>query len=377
MSKRVLIVGAGPGGLATAMLLAKAGWRRHHFEKQPRVGGTDFADRERRLSLRLGPTFFLYPQVLQEIFHSVGRDLFLEVPMTKLDPQYRLVFGAGGELNARPDIEQMVAEITKLSPQDAQGFGGSWLTTGSSWRVVAPCLQVPFPGGRSLISLRLLKVLPFLKQWKSLHAELAGYFKDPRLQLASRSNRSIWACRRSSCPSWFSILSFLEYEYGIWHPTGGCNAITGRAWRGWPRIGVKIQLSSAVEELLFTGRRATGVRTRRVNSAPKPWWVNADFAHAMSRSCGGEPPPPPLERCDLARKRFSWLYVHVVTRRGGTLRPARAYNIYVTKDYRRNSTRSSNGPCCRKIRRFTLRIRFARFQHGAARPIARCTCYCR
>ena len=39
MSTRVLIVGAGPGGLATAMLLAKAGLEVTVLEKQPRVGG--------------------------------------------------------------------------------------------------------------------------------------------------------------------------------------------------------------------------------------------------------------------------------------------------------------------------------------------------
>lgn len=58
----------------------------------------------------LGPTFFVYPQILQEIFHEVGRDLYREVRMTKLDPQYRITFGAGGELNATPDLERMVAE---------------------------------------------------------------------------------------------------------------------------------------------------------------------------------------------------------------------------------------------------------------------------
>jgi phytoene desaturase len=28
------------------------------------------------------------------------------------------------------------------------------------------------------------------------------------------------------CPSLFSILSFLEYEHGVFHPIGGCGAVT-------------------------------------------------------------------------------------------------------------------------------------------------------
>ena len=87
MSKRILIVGAGPGGLAAAMLLAKAGVEVTIIEKQPRVGGRTSAIESDGYRFDLGPTFFLYPQILQEIFQAVGRDLFKEVPMTRLDPQ--------------------------------------------------------------------------------------------------------------------------------------------------------------------------------------------------------------------------------------------------------------------------------------------------
>ena len=66
-----------------------------------------------------GPTFFLYPRVLREIFADAGYDLDREVPMKRLDPQYRLVFGAGGELLATPDVERMERAIAAISPGDA------------------------------------------------------------------------------------------------------------------------------------------------------------------------------------------------------------------------------------------------------------------
>src|SRR5512135_2486333 len=122
MSKRVLIIGAGPGGLGTAMLLAKTGLDVTVIERQPRVGGRTSAIESDGYRFDLGPTFFLYPQILEEIFTAVGRDLHREVPMKKLDPQYRLTFGAGGDLLCRPDIEGMVTEIAKLAPADAPQF---------------------------------------------------------------------------------------------------------------------------------------------------------------------------------------------------------------------------------------------------------------
>src|SRR5918992_1211361 len=91
--RSVLIIGAGPGGLAAAVLLGRAGLDVRVVERLPRVGGRCSTVEARGFRFDLGPTFFLYPRVLERIYHLVGRDLRAEVPMVKLDPQYRLVFG--------------------------------------------------------------------------------------------------------------------------------------------------------------------------------------------------------------------------------------------------------------------------------------------
>ncbi len=335
MSKSVLVVGAGPGGLAAAMLLAKAGLRVTVIEKKPHVGGRTSAIEGNGFRFDLGPTFFLYPQVLQEIFAEVGRDLFQEVPMTRLDPQYRLFFGGGGQLLCAPDTERMVAEIAKLAPADAPRFRDFMSYNRVKLEKFAPCLQTPFPGWKSLLSARLLSVLPFLKPWKSLHAELAGYFRDPRLQLAFTFQSKYLGMSPFQCPSLFSILSFLEYEHGIWHPTGGCNAIPRAMARVAEQLGATIRLETAAEEILCTGRRATGVRTAQGDLQADAVVVNADFGHAMTRLVD-----PRLRRrwsdAHIARKRFScstfMLYLGVE----GRFDQLAHHNIYMTADYRRN-----------------------------------------
>jgi phytoene desaturase len=85
------------------------------------------------------------------------------------------------------------------------------------------------------------------------------------------------------CPSLFSILSFLEYEHGVWHPIGGCGAITAALARVAQRLGVELHLNQPVEEILFTGRRAVGVRTPIREYRADAIVVNADFARAMER----------------------------------------------------------------------------------------------
>lgn len=317
------------------MLLAKQGLEVTVLEKQPRVGGRTSAIEADGYRFDLGPTFFLYPQILQEIFQAVGRDMFKEIPMTRLDPQYRLIFGAGGELNATSDVERMVAEIAKLSPQDAPQFRRFMNENRAKLEKFAPCLQMPFAGWTSLLSMRLLMVLPFLKPWKSLHAELASYFQDPRLQLAFTFQSKYLGMSPFQCPSLFSILSFLEYEHGVWHPTGGCNAITRNMARVAEELGVTIKLNTPVQEVLFTGRRASGVRTAEGEMRADAVVVNADFAAAMTKLV------PNAQRRrwtdeKIAKKDFScstfMLYLGVE----GKFDQLAHHNIYVTKDYRRN-----------------------------------------
>ena len=122
MAKRVVIVGAGPGGLAAALLLARAGLRVTVLERRRQIGGRTSAIEADGFRFDTGPTFFLYPLALRRIFAAIGRDLDDEVPMVRLDPQYRLIFGTGGELLATPNLHRMEEQIGRLSTDDARAF---------------------------------------------------------------------------------------------------------------------------------------------------------------------------------------------------------------------------------------------------------------
>ena len=143
-NRRAVIVGAGPGGLAAALLLAKSGVNVTIVEKRADVGGRTSTIHQDGFHFDLGPTFFLYPRVLKEIFAAAGYDLNREVPMTRLDPQYRLVFGGGGELLATPNVEQMTKAIAAISPEDAGRFHHFITHNRNKLEKFMPFLQTPF-----------------------------------------------------------------------------------------------------------------------------------------------------------------------------------------------------------------------------------------
>jgi phytoene desaturase len=279
----VLIVGAGPGGLAAALMLAKAGLDVHVVERLPHVGGRCSALEERGFRFDLGPTFFLYPRVLERIFRLIGRDLRTEIPMVRLDPQYRIAFGGGGELNCTPNVPRLEAEIARISPADAPNVRRFLDDNRTKMEKFRPCLEQPFRGWRDVVRWQLMKLLPTLKPWKSLDAELGRYFKDERVRLAFSFQSKYLGMSPFNCPSLFSILSFLEYEHGVWHPYGGCAAVSEGMGRVAREMGVRFSLGEEVKEVLFEGRTAVGVRTAAGEYRADALVINADFAHAMTK----------------------------------------------------------------------------------------------
>ncbi len=331
---KAIVIGAGPGGLASAILLATAGVRVKVIERLPLAGGRTSRIEAQGYRFDLGPTFFLYPRVLEEIFQFAGASLREEVPMVRLDPQYRIVFGAGGQIDCTSDISRMEQAIHALAPADAPGFRRFLAENRTKLALMEPCLETAFHNWRDLLQMRLLKMLPVLRPHQSVDTYLKRFFTDDRVRLAFCFQSKYLGMSPFRCPSLFSILSFLEYEHGVWHPMGGCASVTEGMARLARRLGVEICLNEPVEEILFAGRRAKGVRTANGVHHADAVVVNADFARAMERLV-----PNHLRRRwtdeKLARKKYScstfMMYLGV---EGSFDLPH--HTVHISGDYRRN-----------------------------------------
>jgi phytoene desaturase len=330
-----VIVGAGPGGLASAMLLAKAGLDVTVVEKRGTVGGRTSTMEMEGFRFDVGPTFFLFPQVLREIFAATGHSLEQEVPMYRLDPQYRLVFGGGGQVDATADVERMKREIASISPADAARLDDYFRDNREKLQRFTPILQTAFESWRDLLRPEILRMLPLVRPWCSLDSDLRKYFKDDRIRLGFSFQSKYLGMSPFSCPSLFSILSFLEYEHGVFHPVGGCGAVTKAMARIAEGMGVKILLDTPVEEMLFTGRKVTGVRTAEETIDADAVVVNADFAQAMQRMV-----PNHLRKRwtneRIAKKQFSCSTFMMYLGIEGRYDEVKHHTIYLSKNYEQN-----------------------------------------
>ncbi len=333
--RKVVIVGAGPGGLAAALLLAKSGVEVTVLERASQVGGRTTTIEQDGFRFDLGPTFFLYPRVLREILAAAGYDLDQEIPMKRLDPQYRLVFGGGGELLATPDVDRMATAIAAISPTDALRFYHFITHNRNKLAKFLPFLQSPFESWRDLAKPEMLKLLPLLAPWRSLDKDLQVHFKDERIRLGFSFQSKYLGMSPFRCPSLFSILSFLEYEHGVFHPEGGCGAVTRSLARIAREMGVQICLNEPVEKILVEGGRAIGVQTAHRSLPAEAVVVNADFAGAMKRLVPNHLRTKWTDE-KLEKKRFSCSTFMMYLGIDGVYDDVSHHTIYLAENYRQN-----------------------------------------
>ena len=334
-SPKVVVVGAGPGGLAAAMLLARSGCRVTVLERHDRVGGRTATIGDDAFRIDLGPTFFLYPRVLEEIFAACGRQLRREVELVRLDPQYKLIFDGGGELSATSDPARMREQLNRLCPADADGFARFMDDNRRKLEAFRPILESPFASALDLLRPRMLKAAMNLRAHASVDSDLRRYFTDPRVRLAFSFQSKYLGMSPMKCPSLFTILSFLEYEHGVWHPIGGCGAVVRAMADVCRDMGVDIRLNEPVESLTLQGRTATGVRTASAAYEADAVVLNADFAAAMRRLV-----PNHLRRRwsddEIARRQYSCSTFMMYLGIEGTFDHLAHHTIWLAGDYEEN-----------------------------------------
>jgi len=282
----VAIVGAGPGGLSIAMLLAAAGLDVTIFESQPIIGG-----RTRRLeagpyAFDCGPTFFMMPYVLEEVFGAVGMATSDFVEMKRLDPMYRLLIGNDRgtkptQIDTTGDLQKMAAQLERVQPGDGAAFLRFIADNRRKLALMEPILRSPIRGLRDLMTLDGMKAAPVIRPWESIYTHLTRYFKAEESRLAMSFQSKYLGMSPFECPSLFSILPFIEYEYGVWHPIGGCNALTAAMAEAASRLGATIETASPVSQILFEGQRATGVVVHGKAHRFDHVVINADASWAL------------------------------------------------------------------------------------------------
>jgi phytoene desaturase len=276
------VIGAGPGGLSAAMLLAHRGFDVDVFEKQPVVGGRNAEVRLGAYRFDLGPTFLMMKFLLDELFEEAGRKLSDYVECRALDPMYKLQF-AEKSMHVFSDPAAMRAEIDRVFPGEGGALDRFLARESVRFRKLYPCLQKAYGSPLSLFSPTLLAAVPHIAPGRSLHGVLSSYFRAEELRLAFTFQSKYLGMSPWDCPGLFTMIPYTEHAHGVYHVQGGLCRISHAMAQAARESGAKIHTSQPVRRVLTAGRRAVGVELADGEKIEcDDVVINADFGHAVS-----------------------------------------------------------------------------------------------
>ena len=144
MDKRIAIVGAGVGGLATAARLACRGYNVQVFEKLPKCGGRAHIIEDRGFKFDTGPSFVLMPDFFQEVFAYCHENIKDYLNLQVLDVNYKIFYQDGQILTIFRDSEKTKQELEKIEKGSGNAYDEFLSQTGIIYKDVKPLLYSCF-----------------------------------------------------------------------------------------------------------------------------------------------------------------------------------------------------------------------------------------
>ena len=280
--KSIAIIGAGPGGLAAAMILAGKGHHVTVYEMKDQVGGRNGRFQLQGYTFDIGPTFFIYPPILEEVFSESGLNLKDYITLKPLDPLYRLQFGDKA-FYPSSDTSKMLAEIERVYPGHSQGYLDYLKGEAKRFEKLAPILKMPFQSPLDFFRPTVLKGAGELDPLHTLYDRLKSYFKHEELIYSMAFQAKYLGMSPWVCPSAFSILSYMEHAFGLFHVDGGLNQVAAGMANAATDLGATLHLSTKVTKVNFTGAKATSISLDNGQTITADAIVlNGDFGAAMT-----------------------------------------------------------------------------------------------
>ncbi|MGL4972392.1 MAG: phytoene desaturase family protein [Culicoidibacterales bacterium] len=281
--KKVVVIGAGPGGLSAAMMLAHQGFDVHIYERLDRVGGRNRCLELGAYQFDVGPTFWSMVHLAEEQFASIGKRLTDYLTLTDLTHMYDLYFANDKKLMVTRNHEEMKERIARQFPGNEQGYLNFLVENRARMEALTPILRQPMQSLRAYFRPEVIKALPKLKLTSNLASELARWFPSEDLQLAFGFQSKYLGMSPESCPGAFSILAFMEHEYGIMHVKGGLNQLSQALAKVVEEGTGQIHFNQSVERIIVENQQAVGIELANGEVIKADYViVNEDFAHAMN-----------------------------------------------------------------------------------------------
>ena len=275
---KTIVVGAGFGGIASALRMRARGHEVILIDRLAEIGGRAQVFEKGGFRHDAGPTVITAPFLFDELFELFGETRSEHIEFRPLDPWYRFYFHNGQEFDYRASLEDTCDEIARFSKDDVKGYKKLLSVSKDIFDIGFTRLaDKPFTRFGSMVA--QIPSLLRLRSYLTVSSLVGRYIKHPLIRQAFSIHPLLVGGNPFNTTSIYALIHYLERKWGVYFAMGGTGALVAQLRALMERHGIEIRLNTDVEAINVKGKLVTGITT-----------TSGEVIEADRIICNGDPP---------------------------------------------------------------------------------------
>jgi phytoene desaturase len=262
MNKKVVIIGAGIGGLGAAGLFAKKGYDVAVVEKNANLGGRANIFEHDGFKFDMGPSWYLAPDIFEHFFKLMGERVEDHLDLKSLSPSYRLFFRNNGRpLDIHSNIEKDAASFDAIEPGAGEKLRAYLEQSKYQYEVATQSFMFRnYDRVWDFFNRRVMTEGQKLSVFSTMHRFVSKFFKTKKLQQVMEYTMVFLGTSPYEAPALYNLMSHMDFNQGVFYPQGGFYELIKSLANIAEKNGALLRTHSPVEKIIVKDGKAVGVR---------------------------------------------------------------------------------------------------------------------
>lgn len=261
MNKKVVVIGAGIGGLGTAGLFAKKGYDVTVLEKNANLGGRANIFEADGFKFDMGPSWYLAPDLFEHFFKLMGERVEDHLDLVRLSPSYRIFFNNDKvPLDIHSDIAIDGATFDAIEPGSSEKLRAYLKQSEYQYEVATQHFMYKnYDTIFDFFNRRVMTEGQKLSVFSKMHTFVSKFFKSRKLQQVMEYTMVFLGTSPYEAPALYNLMSHMDFNQGVFYPQGGFYELIKALSRIAEKNGAKLRTNSPVAEIVVENGVTKGV----------------------------------------------------------------------------------------------------------------------
>lgn len=263
-TKSVIIIGAGIGGLATACMLAKKGYKVTVVEKNSQIGGRANIYSENGYTFDMGPSWYMMPDIFKHFFDILGENIDDYLKLKRLSPSYRIFLKSDkSHFDFYSDLKRTINTFESIEKGSGEILREYIKTTEYQYKIARN--EFMFKNYNTIFDFITKRVIiegRKLPLFSSVEKIINKKFKSEILRKVMQYQTVLLGTSPSDAPGIYSMMNYIDFVEGVWYPEGGIYRVIEAIGSVAQKYNVEIKTNALVEKIIVTDGVAQGIQLK-------------------------------------------------------------------------------------------------------------------